>query len=853
MDYEKVGRREFLQATGGAALLGSPFPVSSTVHDDYSELETWQQSGYISANTGYAANNTGPTDTVEQDWIFEDVGPAGITTDPAVADATVYVGGNSGFYALSTEDGTKRWSFGTRTSTPFGSPSVVNGTIFVTSDPNGDTGKLYALSSQEGTEQWTYELNTGETQPRVVAGTVYAGGTGGVYAISTDDGSETWHSPSSASTNFLHSELAVADGTVYIGDSSSKVGLYAFSVEDGSEQWFYETGEGVEKAPAIMDGTVYAIDDGGILHAVTTTEGTEQWRFDTASSGGSSASVVGETVLVIGKDLYALDSASGEIRWEYKIDDPGIQPTVAGDVAYVLDSGSTLHAVSISGGNRIWSFEITGKTYNAPAIADRKVYLGTTDGVVALTEAGMLANRPYIDADRVRDVDLGVGSVGLLDGAEGLLPAALGGLGVGGAGLWWLARGRNNTEQETPDNDEYLDEAVRPETSSVTDDEFDELLAEEFNEVHDTKSNESPDQTPEGLVHSLSVSLGYFSPSRVKQWWLTRQAKNQGTDHTADAGTTDSPKAISSAGTTGSGSESTGASEQRETIRSEALYSPDHIPAAPRVEVNYDKLTNREPIGEGGNADVMKATLATIKGEITLAVKRPRMHGTLHADNIERLLKEAETWSKLDSHDHIVGIVDYDSNPLPWIAMEHMDGGHLGERGGDMNIQQALWTSIAILNGLHHAHRRGVAHLDLKPENILFRTVQDAWDVPKIADWGLSKHLLEHPESVDGISPHYAAPEQFDDAYGVTDDITDIYQLGAVYYYLFTGKPPFDGEPTEAMYDILHTQPVPPSELTDVPNRLDEILLKALAKEKSDRYDSVVLFRNDLRNLLDQY
>jgi serine/threonine protein kinase len=185
--------------------------------------------------------------------------------------------------------------------------------------------------------------------------------------------------------------------------------------------------------------------------------------------------------------------------------------------------------------------------------------------------------------------------------------------------------------------------------------------------------------------------------------------------------------------------------------------------------------------------------------------------------------------------------------------MEYMDGGHLGERGGDMNIQQALWTSIAIVNGLHHAHRRGVAHLDLKPENILFRTVQDAWDVPKIADWGLSKHLLEHPESVDGISPHYAAPEQFDEAYGVTDDITDIYQLGAVYYYLFTGKPPFDGEPTEAMYDILHTQPVPPSELTDVPNRLDEILLKALAKEKSDRYDSVVLFRNDLRNLLDQY
>ena|GEM_PF-3934418 len=93
--------------------------------------------------------------------------------------------------------------------------------------------------------------------------------------------------------------------------------------------------------------------------------------------------------------------------------------------------------------------------------------------------------------------------------------------------------------------------------------------------------------------------------------------------------------------------------KESETAQIEVLYSPDKIPTVPGVEVEYDKLTNREPIGEGGNADVMKATLPTADGDIALAIKEPRMHGTLHTDDIERLLKEAEIWSKLDSNDRL--------------------------------------------------------------------------------------------------------------------------------------------------------------------------------------------------------
>ena len=170
-----------------------------------------------------------------------------------------------------------------------------------------------------------------------------------------------------------------------------------------------------------------------------------------------------------------------------------------------------------------------------------------------------------------------------------------------------------------------------------------------------------------------------------------------------------------------------------------------------------------------------------------------------------------------------------------------------------MQFGQALWTAWATTEAVWHAHQRGVAHLDLKPENILFRSVEDAWDAPKIADWGLSKHLLDHSKTMEGLSTHYAAPEQFDsDQYGSVDHVTDVYQLGAVFYELFTGRPPFEGKPFEVMNRIQNEDPGPPSEVADLPTQLDDILLTALETEKDDRYESVLYLRDELQGLWDE-
>lgn len=228
---------------------------------------------------------------------------------------------------------------------------------------------------------------------------------------------------------------------------------------------------------------------------------------------------------------------------------------------------------------------------------------------------------------------------------------------------------------------------------------------------------------------------------------------------------------------------------------------PEPVATIGIPEIQYDELDVGDRIGTGGDADVYKATVTDGTATRAIALKEPRFQGTLHGDVIQRFRDEAETWSSLDDHDNVVSVHAWDTEPLPWMALEYMDGGNLTDKLGTVDIAEGLWLAGRIADGVRHGHRHGVAHLDLKPDNVLLReTGPDTWDYPKVSDWGLAKMLLEHSKSVQGLSPQYAAPEQFDpDTFGKADDFTDIYQLGAIVYALFTGEPPFSGHATAVM------------------------------------------------------
>jgi len=280
----------------------------------------------------------------------------------------------------------------------------------------------------------------------------------------------------------------------------------------------------------------------------------------------------------------------------------------------------------------------------------------------------------------------------------------------------------------------------------------------------------------------------------------------------------------------------------------------DTVTSPPRrSDISYETVKDGEVIGSGGQATVKRVSLPGTDQPDTVAVKQPQAPSeTLDTAVIESFFEEAETWAKLAKRertdqyrntDHIVGIVTI-GEYLPWLAMEYMDGGNLADRldsyPDGLPVDEALWIADCLCDGLKLAHDNGVAHLDIKPENILFReTPTGKWNLPKIADWGLARSLLADSQSMDMLSVEYAAPEQFNPAeFGKPDSYTDIYQLGAILYKMVTGELPYSGEQPEIMHGVLYgDKPDPPSSHRDqLPQAVDDIVLKTLSTEKPQRY-----------------
>jgi serine/threonine protein kinase len=310
-----------------------------------------------------------------------------------------------------------------------------------------------------------------------------------------------------------------------------------------------------------------------------------------------------------------------------------------------------------------------------------------------------------------------------------------------------------------------------------------------------------------------------------------------------------------------------------ETETSATVSAPSREPdlktvsSPPRRSLTYEDIEIGDSIGSGGQGVVSYAELTDDNPPGRIALKEPQeQNRTLTKEVIEAFLREAETWKMLDDRErqkprwktseHIVGIVAT-GDQLPWIAMEYMDGGSLGDRLADnpngLPIEEGLWIGECICRGVELAHNYGIAHLDLKPANILFReTPDEMWDVPKLADWGVSRKLAEQTGTMDALSVEYAAPEQFEpQKFGDPDMLTDIYQVGVLLYTIFTGNPPHTGTRLAVKRAVVAGERVddPSERRPDLPDALDDIIPKALATEKSARYRTIGVLANDLQSL----
>jgi WD40 repeat protein len=259
-------------------------------------------------------------------------------------------------------------------------------------------------------------------------------------------------------------------------------------------------------------------------------------------------------------------------------------------------------------------------------------------------------------------------------------------------------------------------------------------------------------------------------------------------------------------------------------------------------------------LGRGGMGVVYQAREVRLKRVVALKTLLP---GSLDSPElVARFQSEAEAVARLQ-HPNVVQVHAVGTHlGWPYLVMEFVAGGSLAARldGTPWPPRRAAELAEAIARGVERIHAAGVIHRDLKPGNILL----DAEGTPKLGDFGLAKIPAEDPGltrtgAILG-SPSYMAPEQAEGDGARVGPSADVYALGAIFYELLTGRPPFRAPSAlETLRQVQGAEPVAPSGLVPgLPRDAETIALKCLRKEPARRYDSAAELADDLRRFLDR-
>ena len=259
-----------------------------------------------------------------------------------------------------------------------------------------------------------------------------------------------------------------------------------------------------------------------------------------------------------------------------------------------------------------------------------------------------------------------------------------------------------------------------------------------------------------------------------------------------------------------------------------------------------DRYRVEARIGQGGMAEVYRGFDPALERTVAIKVLLPPYDRD--AGFVARFRREAQAAARL-SHPNIVGVYDTGADgDTQYIVMEYIEGRTLASflaGGGKPTPMQAVELTDKIAGALAAAHAQGIVHRDIKPANVMV-TREGA---VKVMDFGIARLQSDatapQTSSVIG-TPAYFSPEQ---AQGQQVDArSDIYSLGCVLYELLAHRPPFTGDtPVAIAYKQVNESPVPPSGVNlDVPPRLDAVVMKCMAKNPANRYQSAAELSEDL-------
>jgi serine/threonine-protein kinase len=261
-----------------------------------------------------------------------------------------------------------------------------------------------------------------------------------------------------------------------------------------------------------------------------------------------------------------------------------------------------------------------------------------------------------------------------------------------------------------------------------------------------------------------------------------------------------------------------------------------------------------EMLGYGGMAVVHKAVDVRLTRDVALKVLRDDLARDPQYQH--RFRREAQNAAMLN-HPAIVAVYDTgelhveSGPPLPYIAMEYVDGQTLRQivRTRGMTRWRSIEVMIDVCRALDFSHRYGIIHRDIKPGNVMLNNA----GAVKVMDFGIARILFDRQgvtqtAAVVGTA-EYLSPEQ---ARGeLVDARSDVYAAGCMLYELITRDPPFTGDsPVAVVYQHIRTHPSPPSQKNpEVSPALDAVVLKAMAKNPVNRYQSAAEMRVDLERV----
>lgn len=293
-------------------------------------------------------------------------------------------------------------------------------------------------------------------------------------------------------------------------------------------------------------------------------------------------------------------------------------------------------------------------------------------------------------------------------------------------------------------------------------------------------------------------------------------------------------------------------SDHEPTQRLDGQAAPPNLSTAlPEYLLGWDRYVLKHRLGAGGMGEVFKAWDPRLGRFVAL-----KFLGSSDPETLERFEREARAQARID-HPAICKVFEVgEVAGHRFIAMQEIHGVTLDQIAPSLSLEQKIGLVRELAEAIHSAHRIGLIHRDLKPGNILVEQGDDGTHRPFIVDFGLARDQHSPGATISGTiagTVGYMSPEQARGHFEEIDRRTDVYNLGVLLYEMVAGRLPFEFDNIlEAIVRLQHEDAPPPRRFRRaIPPDVETIVMKALERDPTRRYDSALAMAEDLRRFLD--